>query len=116
MSNLATDRRAMRRYGLMAGRSSDRGSQHSCDGALVFYATRDGQSRCVAARIVDRLIAGGIDATTCDLATAAPASAVLEGASLAVLVAAVRYGRHLPEANQFLSWYRALSAPPPLAL
>ena len=100
----------------MAGGSSDRAPQHSRDGALVFYATRDGQSRCIAVRIVDRLIVGGIGATAYDLATAAPASAGLEGAPFAVLVAAVRHGRHLPEANRFLSWYGALSAPPPLAL
>ena len=29
---------------------------------------------------------------------------------------AVRYGKHLPEAEKFLAAYRALSAPPPLVL
>jgi len=33
-----------------------------------------------------------------------------------VLVAAIRYGRHLPEAERFLAIYRSLSSPPPLAL
>ena len=33
-----------------------------------------------------------------------------------VLVAAVRYGRHLPEADRFLAVYRSLHSPPPLAL
>lgn len=33
-----------------------------------------------------------------------------------VLVAAVRYGRHLAEADRFLACYRSLQSPPPLAL
>ena len=40
----------------------------------------------------------------------------LAAASLIVLVAAVRYGKHLPEADQFLATYRSLASPPPLAL
>jgi menaquinone-dependent protoporphyrinogen oxidase len=82
----------------------------------VFYATRDGQSRCIARRIVDRLAADSIGATAHDLALVLPVPVRLECASLAILVAAVRYGRHLPEATRFLSWYGALCAPPPLAL
>ena len=44
-----------------------------------------------------------------------PAPADLATASVVVLVAAVRYGRHLPEAERFLAAYRALGSPPPLA-
>jgi len=83
---------------------------------LVFYATRDGQSRNIAARIVERLAADGIRATTRDLAADSPTPAELAAAPLLVLVAAVRYGRHLPEAGRFLAAYGRLSAPPPLAL
>lgn len=84
--------------------------------ALVFYATRDGQSRRIATRIADRLVAHGIEAAAHDLADASPTPAELAGASLVVLIAAVRYGRHLPEAMRFLKLYRRLSERPPLAL
>jgi len=49
-----------------------------------------------------------------DVAAAAPAD--LSAASVVVLVAAVRYGRHLPEADRFLAAYRSLNFLPPLAL
>ena len=45
-----------------------------------------------------------------------PAPSDLAAASVVVLVAAVRYGRHLPEADRFLAVYRSLHSPPPLAL
>jgi menaquinone-dependent protoporphyrinogen oxidase len=82
----------------------------------VFYATRDGHSRSIAVRIVERLAANGIRATASDLATASPTQAELAAAPLVALVAAVRYGRHLPEAGRFLVAYGSLSSPPPLAL
>jgi menaquinone-dependent protoporphyrinogen oxidase len=83
---------------------------------FVFYATHDGHSRSVAARIAERLAAGGLHATVRDLAQAAPSPDELAGAPLVLLVAAVRYGRHLPETGRFLAIYGKLSAPPPLAL
>jgi len=51
-----------------------------------------------------------------DVAVTQPSPADLAAASLVVLVAAVRYGRHLPEADRFLAAYRSLKSPPPLAL
>ena len=45
-----------------------------------------------------------------------PASSDLAAVAVVVLVAAVRYGRHLPEADRFLAVYRSLHSPPPLAL
>ena len=51
-----------------------------------------------------------------DLAVTSPAAAELAAASVIVVVAAVRYGKHLPEADRFLSAYRSLASPPPLAL
>jgi menaquinone-dependent protoporphyrinogen oxidase len=83
---------------------------------LVFYATRDGHSRSIAARIVERMAANGIRATASDLATVSPTPAELAAAPLVALVAAVRYGRHLPEAGRFLAAYGRISSPPPLAL
>jgi menaquinone-dependent protoporphyrinogen oxidase len=82
----------------------------------LFYATRDGQSRRIAERIAERLAESGIPTLPYDLAVALPAPQRLGEARLVVLVAAVRYGRHLPEAERFLAIYRALLAPPPLVL
>jgi len=80
--------------------------------ALVAYASRDGHAAAIAAR----LAAGLGDAATHDLARDAEAVDRLPAAPLAVLVAAVRYGKHLPAAERFLTAYKGLAAPPPLAL
>jgi menaquinone-dependent protoporphyrinogen oxidase len=79
-------------------------------GLLLCYATRDGQSRRIAARIAAQLAERGLDAMPRDLAVAFPAPEELAGCRLAVVVAAVRYGRHLPAAEQFFAAYRALLA------
>jgi len=84
--------------------------------ALVLYATRDGQSRRIATRIVDRLGERRIAAAARDLGAGAPSPAELAAVSLVVLVAAVRYGRHLPEARRFLAFCQGLARPPALAL
>jgi menaquinone-dependent protoporphyrinogen oxidase len=77
---------------------------------LLFYATRDGQSRRIAAHIAARLAERGIDAPPQDLAGAFPRAADLAAAPLVVVVAAVRYGRHLPEAERLLATHRELLA------
>jgi len=82
----------------------------------LFYATRDGQSRRIAERIAKRLADDGIPALAHDLAGAAPNQSRLTAARLVVVVAAVRYGLPLPEAEQFLASYRTLREPPPLVL
>lgn len=82
----------------------------------LFYATRDGQSRRIAERIADRLADRGISTVPHDLAGVTFAPSSLEAARLIVVVAAVRYGRPLPEADQFLARYRTLRAPPQLVL
>ncbi len=84
--------------------------------AALYYATRDGQSRRIAEHISRRLAEAGTPALAQDIALAQPAPADLAAAAVVVLVAAVRYGRHLPEADRFLAVYRSLQAPPPLAL
>jgi menaquinone-dependent protoporphyrinogen oxidase len=81
---------------------------------MVFYATHDGQSRRIAARICERLAVHGMDAAPRDAAGPWPPD--LSSASVVVLVAAVRYGRHLPQAHLFLARYGALAGAPPLAL
>ena len=78
----------------------------------VFYATRDGQARRIAVHIAGCLQAHGISTTLRDLANDCTVPAE---AALAVVLAAVRYGRHLPEAEQFLAAYHQRPAPPPLA-
>ena len=82
----------------------------------LYYATRDGQSRRIAERIAGRLAERGIAAPPHDLAAALPAAQRLAEARLVTIVVAVRYGRHLPEGEQFLAIYRALRAAPPLVL
>jgi menaquinone-dependent protoporphyrinogen oxidase len=83
---------------------------------MVFYATRDGQSRRISARVADRLAAQGIAVSLGDSAGARPAAGDLACASVVVLVAAVRYGRHLPEALRFLAGCRTLGSASALAL
>ncbi len=84
------------------------------NGIALYYATRDGQARRIAERIHSRLTESESLAPPRDAASAPPAES-LGAAGLIVLVAAVRYGKHLPEADRFLATYRSLAAPPPLA-
>ncbi len=79
----------------------------------LLYASRDGQAHRIADRIAARLAVSGIRATPQDVAGVVPAA--IDRSCLVVLVAAVRYGRHLPEAERFLTAFRALDNPPALA-
>lgn len=65
---------------------------------LLFYATRDGQARRIAERIAVRLAESGQPATLRDLAAGPPDPAELTG--VVAVVAAVRYGKHLPQAER----------------
>jgi menaquinone-dependent protoporphyrinogen oxidase len=85
-------------------------------GAALYYATRDGQSRRIAEHIFGRLTERATLEPPQDLAVARPSPQELTAASVIVLVAAVRYGKHLPEADRFLAAYRSLPSQPPLAL
>ncbi|MBB4264677.1 menaquinone-dependent protoporphyrinogen IX dehydrogenase [Roseospira visakhapatnamensis] len=82
----------------------------------VGFASRDGQSRKIATHIAERLQADGLAAETLDLAAPPPVAQAVAGATLMVVVAAVRYGHHLKEADTFLKAYRAHANAPPLAL
>jgi menaquinone-dependent protoporphyrinogen oxidase len=82
----------------------------------LYYATHDGQSRRIAEHIYHRLAERQPLGPPQDLSATSVAPERLAGASLVVLVAAVRYGRHLRAADQFLAAYRSLESPPPLAL
>ena len=82
----------------------------------LYYATHDGQARRIAERIAGRLAERGIPASPQDLAATFPTPEKLTEARLVAIVAAVRYGRLLPQGRRLLSLYRTLRAPPPLAL
>ncbi|EJW10583.1 Protoporphyrinogen IX oxidase, oxygen-independent, HemG [Rhodovulum sp. PH10] len=82
----------------------------------IYYASRDGQSRKIAAHIAGRLAARGIAATPVDLAADPPSAEKLAAAKLVVAVLSIRYGKHLPEGLQFVEMFRSLDRPPPLAL
>ncbi|MDE2184480.1 MAG: menaquinone-dependent protoporphyrinogen IX dehydrogenase [Alphaproteobacteria bacterium] len=82
----------------------------------LFYATRDGQSRRIAERIAAGLARRNLTVQPQNLADGIPAPRTLAEEGPVVLVAAVRYGRHLKEAERFLTAYGALSAPPSLVL
>lgn len=81
---------------------------------LLVYATRDDQSRHIALRIAARLAETGIAAPARDLAVDFPTPAALAASSMVAVVAAVRYGRHLPDAERLLAGYRAMRVQAPL--
>jgi menaquinone-dependent protoporphyrinogen oxidase len=80
----------------------------------IFYATRDGQSRKIAHRIAAGLGGLGIEARPKDLAAEQPSQEELEAEDVAVVVAAIRYGKILPEALEFLGAYEKLQKKPKL--
>lgn len=79
----------------------------------LFYSSRDGQARRIAERIGEHLNGAGLAVSAQDLAGAVPSPDTLTG--LTVVVAAIRYGYHLPEAQAFLAAFGTLQTPPPLA-
>ena len=83
---------------------------------VIFYATRDGQARRIAEHIFRRLPQGMTAGLPRDVGVAPPVPTELAAAAVIVLVAAVRYGRHLPQVGRFFAAYRMLPSPPPLAL
>ncbi len=80
----------------------------------IFYASRDGHTRRIAERVATGLTAAGI--------AAEPINVVgLDAKDLAavpyvILIAAIRYGHHLREAEAALDIYEKLAKKPPLAL
>jgi menaquinone-dependent protoporphyrinogen oxidase len=78
---------------------------------VTYVASRDGHSGLIAARILRRLdhdpaTVVRLDKTTPEIDPARPV----------LLVAAVRYGDHLPTARAFLKAYARLAQRPPIAL
>jgi menaquinone-dependent protoporphyrinogen oxidase len=82
----------------------------------IFVASRDGQAERIALHIATGLRERSAPASVHVLTAAGPLPPIDASAPIVVLVAAVRYGKHLPEAETFLTRYASSSAPPPLAL
>ena len=81
----------------------------------IFVATRDGQSERIAQQISRQISSRGIEVLLQVLSLQSPHDRTLD-AFLVVVVAAVRYGRHLPEAETFLALFNKNRSPPPLVL
>lgn len=82
----------------------------------VYVASRDGQAERIASHIAAGLREKSAPATVHVLTTAGPSPTVDASAPIVVLVAAVRYGKHLREAEAFLKALAGVPAAPPLAL
>lgn len=82
----------------------------------LYYATRDGHSRRIAEHIARKLGEIGVAAAPADLAAAPLPPLDLMPGEPVVIIAAIRYGFHLPEASRFLSDFRKLRLSNPLAV
>lgn len=82
----------------------------------IFYSTRDGHSCRIAEHIAARLTASGTNAKAENAATFPFSADAIRDLPVVVLVAAVRYGRHMPDADKALEAYATLENKPPLAL
>ena len=83
---------------------------------LFCYASHDGQTRRIAERIVARLCAHGAAATLVDLSRRQPDAVEVAAASAVAVIAAIRYGHHLPPARVFVTAHRDLLLQKPLAM
>jgi menaquinone-dependent protoporphyrinogen oxidase len=81
----------------------------------IFVATRDGHSERIAQRISHQISSRGIEVSLHLLPSHIPHDGALDS-SLVLVVAPVRYGRHLPEAEAFLALFTKSRSPLPLAL
>lgn len=72
----------------------------------VFFATREGQARKIAAHIGAALVARGLEVATHDVRDA-DAPQALERSESAVLVGSVHLGKHEPELVDFVRAHRA---------
>jgi len=91
----------------------------------IFAVTHDGQAERIAQEIADHLSSpdednaperklDSVQLISLNATTAAPE--INEDAEVVVLVAAVRYGKHLPGTDAFLARYARIADAPPLAL
>jgi menaquinone-dependent protoporphyrinogen oxidase len=83
---------------------------------LFCYASHDGQTRRIARRIVARMETRGVAADLVDLAERQPDAAEVAAAPAVVVIAAIRYGHHLPPARAFVDAHRERLGQKPLAM
>ncbi|SNY91108.1 menaquinone-dependent protoporphyrinogen oxidase [Cohaesibacter sp. ES.047] len=73
----------------------------------IYFASQDGQAAKVAAFIGEQIEQTGPCVTVSDLNAGTPSDITLDRADVVVVVAAIRYGRHLKPAERFLSYHEA---------
>lgn len=78
---------------------------------LILYASRDGQAMRIAQKLALHL-----DAYPVQLADLKTPSAQIVACKALIVIASVRYGRHLPEAIQFFKRHTAQISQLPLAI
>lgn len=82
---------------------------------LLCYASHDGHTRRIAERMAARVAERGFAVDLIDLAARQPAGGEIAAAAAVAVVAAIRYGHHLPPARTFLTRNRDRLAEKPLA-
>jgi menaquinone-dependent protoporphyrinogen oxidase len=82
----------------------------------VYAVSYDGQAARIAERVAQRVEATGHPVSFTVLGKGEVVPAEIETAGVVVLIAAIRYGFHLPAAHRLLAAYKALANPPPLGL
>ncbi len=83
---------------------------------LICYASHDGHTRRIAERIAARVESRGTAVDLVDLSRRQPAAAEVEAAPAVAVIAAIRYGHHLPPARAFVQAQRDRLAQKPLAM
>ena len=83
---------------------------------LFCYASHDGQTRRIAERMVARMQSRGVAADLTDLARRQPDAEEVAAAPAVAVIAAIRYGHHLPPAREFVTRHRDRLAAKPLAM
>jgi len=73
----------------------------------LVYASHDGHTRKIVARLAERLAALDTPAVVYDLDVAAPEADKIKKASAVIIVSPVRHGRHLPKVEKFVSKNKA---------
>ena len=73
---------------------------------LFLYASRDGQARRIGERLAACARTAGWPIHLMDLGQGIPSAELLGSAAVVVVVAAIRYGYHLPEAERLMTLHR----------
>ncbi len=82
----------------------------------VFYASHFGHTERIAQRLANLIDAAGVPASACDLYRDYPSRERISAPDPCVLIAAIRYGVHLPRARKLLKQIAPLTPAKPLIL